>query len=42
LDSNRKTSVGCDALIKLRLGIDAEHAVAVKPHATMAMTRLMM
>jgi hypothetical protein len=28
-------------LRKSRLGIDAEHAATLKPHATMAMTRLM-
>jgi hypothetical protein len=40
-DSNRKASVGGDELRKFRLGIDAEHAATVKPHATTAMTRLM-
>ena len=27
---------------KFRLGVDAEHAATVKPHATTAMTRLML
>jgi hypothetical protein len=40
-DSNRNASVGGDELRKFRLGIDAEHAATVKPHATTAMTRLM-
>jgi hypothetical protein len=40
-DSNRKASVGGDELRKFRLGIDAEHAATVRPHATTAMTRLM-
>jgi hypothetical protein len=39
-DSNRKTSVGGDELRKFS-GIDAEHAATVMPHATTAMTRLM-
>jgi hypothetical protein len=40
-DSNRTASVGGEELKKFRLGIDAEHAATVKPHATTAMTRLM-
>jgi hypothetical protein len=40
--SNRTDSLGGVDLKKLRLGIDPEHAVKVKPHATTAMTRLMM
>jgi hypothetical protein len=41
-DSNRKASLGGDELRKFKLGIDAEHAATVKPHAKTAMTRLMM
>jgi hypothetical protein len=33
-------SVDGDELKKSKLGIDAEHAAAVKPHAITAMTRL--
>jgi hypothetical protein len=40
-DSNRNAAVGGDELRKFKLGIDAEHAATVKPHATTAMTRLM-
>jgi hypothetical protein len=40
--SNRNASLGGDELRKFRLGIDAEHAATVKPHATRAITRLMM
>ena len=40
-DSNRNASVGGDELRKFRLGIVAEHAATVKPHATTAITRLM-
>src|SRR4029453_16494787 len=39
-DSIRKVSVAGADLKKSRLGIDAEHAARVKPHATKAMTRL--
>jgi hypothetical protein len=41
-DSNRNASLGGDELRKFRLGIDAEHAATVKPHATRAITRFMM
>jgi hypothetical protein len=40
-DSNRNASVGGDELRKFRVGIDAEHAATVMPHATRAITRLM-
>jgi hypothetical protein len=40
-DSIRSVSVGGDELRKFKLGNDAEHATKVKPHATRAMTRLM-
>jgi hypothetical protein len=33
-DSSRNAAVGGDDLRKSRLGIDAEHADTVKPHAT--------
>jgi len=39
-DSNRTVSVDGDELKKFKLGIDAEHAATVKPHAITAMTRL--
>src|SRR6185436_7272410 len=41
-DSNRTVSVGGDELKKLRFGMEAEHAATVNPHATTAMTRLML
>ena len=40
-DSNRTAAVEGDDFRKFRLGIDAEHAATVKPHAMTAMTRLM-
>ena len=40
-DSNRNASDGGAELRKFRLGMVAEQAATVKPHATMAMTRLM-
>jgi hypothetical protein len=40
-DSIRTMSVGGDDFKKSRLGMEAEHAATVKPHATTAMTRLM-
>jgi hypothetical protein len=40
-DSNRTAAVEGDEFRKFRLGIDAEHAATVKPHAMTAMTRLM-
>ena len=40
-DSIRRVSVAGDDLKKSMLGKEAEHAARVKPHATKAMTRLM-
>src|SRR3954454_14676136 len=40
-DSTRSVSVAGDPLKKSRLGIDMEHAASAKPHARMAITRLM-
>jgi hypothetical protein len=40
-DSNRNAALGGDDLRKSRLGIDAEHAAKVKPHATTKITLLM-
>jgi hypothetical protein len=39
-DSNRTVSVDGDELKKFKLGIDAEHAATVRPHAITAMIRL--
>jgi hypothetical protein len=40
-DSNRTDSVDGDELKKFRLGIDAEHAATVRPHAMTAKIRPM-